>query len=130
MTNKYEPHPIIDTKNSQILSHEEKIDTIPAPAESPWKSWATTRFRNIPADGNDPLTGTGLFAHTSTEDIPYDLLLTRLFLQKDCSIKLNTYGSKKPRLLTPYVIPVGNKRTIIANFEEICDALGRHKDHV
>jgi hypothetical protein len=127
MTNKYEPHPIIDSNNPQILSHEEKTDKVSAPAESPW---ANNCFRSIPADENDALTGTGLFAHASTEDIPYNLLLTRLFLQKDCSIKLNTYSSKSHRLLKPYVIPVGNKRTIIANFEEICDALGRDKDHV
>ncbi|KAF2648775.1 translation initiation factor IF2/IF5 [Lophiostoma macrostomum CBS 122681] len=130
MTSQYEPYPIINTNNHPVSANEGKPVSPSASQTSPWRSHVITVIRDISANENDPLTGTGLFAHNATNDIPYELLLTRLSLQKDCSIKLNTYTSEKRKLLKPYVIAETNKRTIIANFDEICDGIGRDREHL
>jgi translation initiation factor 2 subunit 2 len=79
---------------------------------------------------DNPVIGTGIFAHDATDTIPYDLLLQRLFLQKDHFPSLNTYGKNEGQVVKPYVVAMGKRRTIFANFQDVRESMKRDGSHV
>ncbi|KAF2114075.1 domain found in IF2B/IF5-domain-containing protein [Lophiotrema nucula] len=81
--------------------------------------WTRTSPDIVKIQDDDPVAGTGLFAHNCAATIPYHLLLSRFYLQRDFHPSLNTYCEATKTLLKPHVVPIGNKRTILANFPEI-----------
>jgi hypothetical protein len=89
-----------------------------------------TKFLTTQHDIDNPVIGTGIFAHNVTDTIPYDLLLQRLFLQQNHFPSLNTYGKNDGNVVKPYIVAMGNKRTTFANFQDVCKSIKRDKSHV
>jgi hypothetical protein len=89
-----------------------------------------TKLPTTQHDIDNPVIGTGIFAHNATEAIPYDLLLQRLFLQQNHFPSLNTYGENEGNVVKPYIVAMGKKRTIFANFQDVHKSIKRDKSHV
>lgn len=79
---------------------------------------------------NDAVTGTGIFSHDNEEEIPYHLLLSRLYLQKDFYPSLNTFVKSGRMIPALHVVPE-RKRTTLGNFRDFCAArTNREAEHV
>ncbi|KAH8694015.1 translational initiation factor 2 beta [Talaromyces proteolyticus] len=75
--------------------------------------------------------GTGIWAHDSTQTIPYQLLVSRFFsLIQSHHPDLLSSGSKSYRIPPPQCLREGNRRTIFANIADICKRMKRSDDHV
>jgi translation initiation factor 2 subunit 2 len=75
--------------------------------------------------------GTGIWAHESTDSIPYELLLKRFFIGlHDRHPDLSGMGSKSTKIPPPQCLREGNKKTIFANLSDIAKRLKRNEDHV
>jgi translation initiation factor 2 subunit 2 len=75
--------------------------------------------------------GTGIWAHDSTDTIPYDMLLKRFFIQlHDRHPDLSGTSSKNTKIPPPQCLREGNKKTIFANLPEIAKRLKRSEEHV
>ncbi|KAF2715465.1 translation initiation factor IF2/IF5 [Pleomassaria siparia CBS 279.74] len=82
-------------------------------------------------DTDDAVLGTGIFTHNATPIIPYNLLLQRLYLQKEHFYpSLNTYRKSNHRTVKLHVIPSGRKKTTLGNFAEMCKGMNRDPGHV
>ncbi|KAF2469414.1 uncharacterized protein BDR25DRAFT_304509 [Lindgomyces ingoldianus] len=93
-------------------------------------SLSTTISVKVGLFEDDPVTRTGIFAHNAQEPLPYRLLLSRLYLLQVYYPSLNTYTKNEVKTLAPYIVVDGKKRTVVANFSELCKSLERNKDHV
>ncbi|KAF2795840.1 translation initiation factor IF2/IF5 [Melanomma pulvis-pyrius CBS 109.77] len=89
-----------------------------------------TVFLSTHHNENNPILGTGIFAHNATDTIPYHLLLHRLFLQQNHYPRLNTYTKDEKPCPNVHILVERNKKTIFANFWDVCQGLGRDRDHV
>ncbi|GAD97189.1 translation initiation factor eIF-2 beta subunit [Paecilomyces lecythidis] len=75
--------------------------------------------------------GTGIWAHDSTQPIPYQLLVKRFFsLIQSHHPDLLSSGSKSYKIPPPQCLREGNRRTIFANIADICKRMKRSDDHV
>lgn len=75
--------------------------------------------------------GTGIWAHNSTQPIPYQLLVSRFFsLIQSHHPDLLASGTKSYKIPPPQCLREGNRRTIFANISEICKRMKRSDDHV
>ena len=75
--------------------------------------------------------GTGIWAHSATDTIPYDLLLKRFFIQlHDRHPDLSGSSSKNTKIPPPQCLREGNKKTIFANLPDIAKRLKRSEEHV
>ena len=75
--------------------------------------------------------GTGIWSHTATQAIPYNLLVTRIFnLIHSHHPDLLASGSKSYKIPPPQCLREGNRRTIFANIADICKRMKRSDDHV
>lgn len=75
--------------------------------------------------------GTGIWAHDSTQAIPYSLLVNRFFsLIQSHHPDLLSSGSKSYKIPPPQCLREGNRRTIFANISDICKRMKRSDDHV
>ncbi|KAL4926942.1 translation initiation factor eIF2 subunit beta [Aspergillus undulatus] len=75
--------------------------------------------------------GTGIWAHDSTQAIPYSLLVSRFFsLIQSHHPDLLSSGSKSYKIPPPQCLREGNRRTIFANIADICKRMKRSDDHV
>lgn len=81
-------------------------------------------------DSDNPLIGTGVFAHNAVESISYELLLKRLFLQQTHYPSLSTYSRNQGQFVEPHVFNVGNKKTICANIHDVSKNMKRDPDHM
>jgi translation initiation factor 2 subunit 2 len=82
-------------------------------------------------DEGDPLKGTGIWQHESTQAIPYKLLLSRFFtLLSDRHPDLVGGSGKSYKIPPPQCLREGNKKTLLANLPEICKRLKRSDEHV
>lgn len=87
--------------------------------------------------GEEPLpegdleAGTGIWAHDSTQAIPYSLLVSRFFsLIQSHHPDLLSSGTKSYKIPPPQCLREGNRRTIFANIADICKRMKRSDDHV
>lgn len=79
----------------------------------------------------DPEAGTGIWAHDSTQTIPYSLLVSRFFtLVQSHHPDLLSSGTKSYKIPPPQCLREGNRRTIFANIGDICKRMKRSDDHV
>jgi len=84
-----------------------------------------------PIDEGDMDQGTGIWAHTATTQIPYELLLNRFFkLLEQKNPDHASSGSKSYKIPPPQCLREGNKKTIFANIAEICKRMNRSEEHV
>lgn len=75
--------------------------------------------------------GTGIWAHDSTQAIPYSLLVSRFFsLIQSHHPDLLSSGTKSYKIPPPQCLREGNRRTIFANIADICKRMKRSDDHV
>lgn len=75
--------------------------------------------------------GTGIWAHDSTQTIPYSLLVSRFFsLIQSHHPDLLSSGTKSYKIPPPQCLREGNRRTIFANIADICKRMKRSDDHV
>lgn len=75
--------------------------------------------------------GTGIWAHESTQAIPYSLLVNRFFsLIQSHHPDLLSSGTKSYKIPPPQCLREGNRRTIFANIADICKRMKRSDDHV
>ncbi|KAL3482494.1 domain found in IF2B/IF5-domain-containing protein [Aspergillus californicus] len=75
--------------------------------------------------------GTGIWAHDSTQTIPYSLLVSRFFsLIQSHHPDMLSGGSKSYKIPPPQCLREGNRRTIFANIADICKRMKRSDDHV
>jgi len=82
-------------------------------------------------DEEDMEKGVGIWAHSDTQPIGYDLLLSRfysLLAQKDPDHASS--GSRSYKIPPPQCLREGNKKTIFANIPEICKRMKRTDEHV
>ncbi|ORY17211.1 domain found in IF2B/IF5-domain-containing protein [Clohesyomyces aquaticus] len=78
---------------------------------------------------DNPITGKGAFAHNAQYALPYHLLLSRLYLQRDYYPSLNTYGTQDARNISLHVT-TERKITTIGNWTEFCKSIQREKTHI
>lgn len=84
-----------------------------------------------PAEVGDLETGTGIWAHNSTQAISYPLLLTRFFtLLHNHHPDMLSSGARSYKIPPPQCLREGNKKTIFANIAEICRRMKRTDEHV
>jgi translation initiation factor 2 subunit 2 len=89
-----------------------------------------TPNETVVAEG-DMEKGTGIWAHSSTDTIPYNLLLKRFFIQlHDRHPDLSGSSSKNTKIPPPQCLREGNKKTIFANLPDIAKRLKRSEEHV
>lgn len=82
-------------------------------------------------EGGDLEKGTGIWAHSATAPIGYNLLLTRFFsLVNQYNPDILNSGSKSYKIPPPQCLREGNKKTIFANIAEICKRMKRSEEHV
>lgn len=82
-------------------------------------------------ENSDLEKGTGIWSHSSTTPLPYNLLLHRFFtLIHDHHPDLLSSGSKSYKIPPPQCLREGNKKTIFANIAEICKRMKRSDEHV
>ncbi|EYE99276.1 translation initiation factor eIF2 subunit beta [Aspergillus ruber CBS 135680] len=75
--------------------------------------------------------GTGIWAHESTQAIPYSLLVNRFFsLIQSHHPDMLSSGTKSYKIPPPQCLREGNRRTIFANIADICKRMKRSDDHV
>ena len=75
--------------------------------------------------------GTGIWSHTASQAIPYNMLVTRIFnLIHSHHPDLLASGSKSYKIPPPQCLREGNRRTIFANIADICKRMKRSDDHV
>jgi translation initiation factor 2 subunit 2 len=75
--------------------------------------------------------GTGIWAHTANQSIPYSMLVTRFFnLIQSHHPDLLASGSKSYKIPPPQCLREGNRRTIFANISDICKRMKRSDEHV
>lgn len=75
--------------------------------------------------------GTGIWAHDSTQAIPYSLLVSRFFsLIQSHHPDMLSSGTKSYKIPPPQCLREGNRRTIFANIADICKRMKRSDDHV
>jgi translation initiation factor 2 subunit 2 len=79
----------------------------------------------------DMLKGTGIWQHSSTQIVPYNMLLNRFFaLLHSHHPDLASSGTKSYKIPPPQCLREGNKKTIFANIAEICKRMKRTDEHV
>lgn len=84
-----------------------------------------------PVPEGDLEAGTGIWAHDSTQSIPYSLLVSRFFsLIQSHHPDLLSSGAKSYKIPPPQCLREGNRRTIFANIADICKRMKRSDDHV
>ncbi|KAF2275422.1 uncharacterized protein EI97DRAFT_434262 [Westerdykella ornata] len=82
-------------------------------------------------DQGDPIKGTGIWVHTETKPISYNLLLDRFFtLLHSTHPDLASSGTKSYKIPPPQCLREGNKKTIFANIAEIAKRMKRSDEHV
>lgn len=75
--------------------------------------------------------GTGIWAHSATQVIPYNLMVTRIFnLIHSHHPDLLASGTKSYKIPPPQCLREGNRRTIFANIADICKRMKRSDEHV
>jgi translation initiation factor 2 subunit 2 len=75
--------------------------------------------------------GTGIWQHSATTPINYNLLLARFFaLLHNHHPDMLSSGSKSYKIPPPQCLREGNKKTIFANIAEICKRMKRTDEHV
>ncbi|KAJ5114982.1 domain found in IF2B/IF5-domain-containing protein [Penicillium alfredii] len=78
----------------------------------------------------DPEAGTGVWAHDSTQAIPYSLLVSRFFtLVQSHHPDILSSGSKSYKIPPPQCLREGNRRTIFANIADIAKRMKRSDEH-
>ena len=81
--------------------------------------------------GGDLEKGTGIWQHSSSQPINYNLLLSRFFtILQDHHPDLLSSGSKSYKIPPPQCLREGNKKTIFANIADICKRMKREDQHV
>lgn len=90
---------------------------------------AEERAEEVPEGDHE--AGTGIWAHDSTQAIPYSLLVSRFFsLIQSHHPDLLSSGTKSYKIPPPQCLREGNRRTIFANISDICKRMKRSDDHV
>ena len=75
--------------------------------------------------------GTGIWAHSSTQPIAYNLLLSRFFTMLNAhNPDLMSASAKSYKIPPPQCLREGNKKTIFANLNEISRRMNRSDEHV
>ena len=81
--------------------------------------------------GGDLEKGTGIWQHSSSQPINYNLLLSRFFtILQNHHPDLLSSGSKSYKIPPPQCLREGNKKTIFANIADICKRMKREDQHV
>lgn len=84
-----------------------------------------------PAEEGDLELGTGIWQHSATQPISYNLLLSRFFtLLHNHHPDLMSSGSRSYKIPPPQCLREGNKKTIFANIADICKRMKRTDEHV
>jgi hypothetical protein len=120
-------------KRKDVLRHE--IFNLSTPLGNTTPLTPKTRTTFLPSittqhDSDNPLIGTGVFAHNAVESISYELLLKRLFLQQTHYPSLSTFGKNQGQFVEPHVFIVGNKKTIFSNIYDVSKNVKRDLDHM
>ena len=90
-----------------------------------------TKEAEEPTQEGDMIKGTGIWAHDSTENVSYSLLLQRFFtLLHDRHPDLAIGGGKSYKIPPPQCLREGNKKTIFANLPDIAKRLKRSEEHI
>ncbi|KAI9720479.1 MAG: hypothetical protein M1828_005650 [Chrysothrix sp. TS-e1954] len=92
----------------------------------------TKNEKDISAEeAGDMESGTGIWAHTATTPLPYNLLLSRFFTILNAhNPDLMSSSSKSTKIPPPQCLREGNKKTIFANIFEISKKMNRSDEHV
>ena len=84
-----------------------------------------------PTEEGDLELGTGIWQHSATQPISYNMLLTRFFtLLHNHHPDLMSSGSRSYKIPPPQCLREGNKKTIFANIADICKRMKRTDEHV
>ena len=85
----------------------------------------------LPVEEGDMEKGTGIWASGASQDIPYNLLLSRFFtLLRAHHPDLAGIEGKNYKIPPPQCLREGNKKTIFANIAEICKRMKRTDEHM
>ncbi|KKY21568.1 putative eukaryotic translation initiation factor 2 beta subunit [Phaeomoniella chlamydospora] len=90
-----------------------------------------TTTESAEAQEGDLEKGTGIWNHSATAPISYNLLLTRFFsLVNQYNPDILSSGTKSYKIPPPQCLREGNKKTIFANIADICKRMKRTDEHV
>ncbi|KAJ5220301.1 eukaryotic translation initiation factor 2 beta subunit [Penicillium chermesinum] len=84
-----------------------------------------------PVPEGDPELGTGIWNQSSTQQIPYSLLISRFFnLIQSHHPDMLASGTKSYKIPPPQMLREGNRKTVFANIQDISRRMKRSPEHL